>query len=140
MSREWQPGDVAMLTTPKGDRRAVHYTDGWEDFEGAWWDDTRNLPARPLVVIDPEDREQVERLARDHHASGHIAAWGAMHENTRAGLVDEMQAALREYADPKPPCGASLTLGKDAAMYRCAEAEGHKGPHADGTCTWTAKS
>jgi hypothetical protein len=104
------------------------------------WHEDRIEVIRPLVVIDPEDREQVERLARDHHASGHIAAWGAMHENTRAGLVDEMQAALREFANPKPPCGASLTLGKAGALYRCSEVEGHDGPHLDGTCTWTAKS
>lgn len=45
---------------------------------------------RPLVVIDPEDREAVERLVN-------------IYEGTMRGdFVAEMQHALREFANPKP--------------------------------------
>ena len=51
--------------------------------------------ARPVVVIDPEDREAVEGLLNAYY--GHPV-------DTYLGtLVDQLQAALREYANPKPP-------------------------------------
>ena len=54
---------------------------------------------RPVVVIDPEDREQVERLIRAQDVSFD----GVARENvTDADLLD-MQAALREFANPTPP-------------------------------------
>lgn len=59
---------------------------------------------RRLVVIDAEDREQVERLRGLYVAEA--VERGAMHPQF-AGQDelrrDAMQAALREFADPKPP-------------------------------------
>lgn len=92
MSREWQPGDVALYNGA-----LIGLTDGHE-----WrWVET-GLPclrqsmvpseARPVVVIDPEDREAVERLMRLY--------WGL---NDGPVASDNMQAALREYANPTPP-------------------------------------
>jgi hypothetical protein len=93
--REWKPGDVAVITSDSrhagkramfcddgGDRQAwaVECTDGLTMHYGA-----REL--RPLVVIDPEDREDVERV-RD-------ALW-------RGGHLDDWQAALRSLANPTP--------------------------------------
>lgn len=49
----------------------------------------------PVVVIDPEDREQVERLVASLGALS-FSVWGC-------GAVSAMQAALREFANPKPP-------------------------------------
>jgi hypothetical protein len=54
---------------------------------------------RPVVVIDPEDREQVERLLRGY------AGWKADPDDITnyPEYVDHMQAALREFANPTPP-------------------------------------
>ena len=52
---------------------------------------------RRLVVIDPEDREQVERL----HT---LWCEAIVSKGTSAARqIDSMQAALREFANPKPP-------------------------------------
>ena len=59
--------------------------------------DTQAYGWAPVVVIDPEDREQVERL------TGHLA--DAMHDwpEPRAMSPGILADALREFADPKPP-------------------------------------
>lgn len=55
----------------------------------------------PVVVIDPEDRKAVERLGdlfadeRDKN--------GGQSRLVVGGWADAMQAALREFANPKPP-------------------------------------
>ena len=53
---------------------------------------------KPVVVIDFNDREQVERLADAliHARQNHP------HGNAYPGEVDHMQAALREFANPTP--------------------------------------
>lgn len=97
MSREWKPGDVAMR-----DGELAFLTD-----RGVWRWSTTGLPclaqdharSRPLVVIDPEDREQVEQLIRLQD----IAFDGSARDPVIAADVRDMQAALREFADPKPP-------------------------------------
>jgi hypothetical protein len=143
---EWKPGDVAMVNNhtnraepwkialcvaggPTGVARFMLDNGGpvWSSVDGA----------RPLVVIDPEDREQVERLARLFR--DHLLTTDDLYPGL-AKSSDSLAVALREFADLKPPCTASLTLGKDGALYRCTEAWGHAGPHVDGTCRWTAKS
>jgi hypothetical protein len=135
VSREWKPGDVAMVVC--GDERERPATYCTDLRRGPYWQfrdgqlrDAAISDARPLVVIDSEDAEEVERLvSRLEDLTGHANGLVAVH----------MAGALREFADPKPPCGASLCLGKDGALYRCSEAEGHEGPHVDGTCVWTAQ-
>lgn len=93
--REWKPGDVAMAlgtTRPFVVVRHRGDPDYWSAADG-WWPVAVNqvaLDYRPLIVIDPEDREQVERL---HNL------WL---REPDAGFRC-LQAALREYADPKPP-------------------------------------
>jgi hypothetical protein len=56
------------------------------------------VPVRPLVVIDPEDAEQVERLYR--------AIFKAFDNDDVSGIEPEdavsMRAALREFANPTP--------------------------------------
>lgn len=98
MKREWKPGDVAMVLNEyrvwnvaicalKLGHRDLVWRYGVAD---SWMPLTAD--ARPLVVVDPEDREQVERLTRifmDDHDSGDETA--------------DMQAALREFANPTPP-------------------------------------
>lgn len=90
--REWKPGDVLMVRgevalvttcTPEIDDLYV------ETARGRCLDMGRVDDARPLVVIDPEDREQIKRLV-DLYEGG-------------VTLEGDMQAALREFANPTPP-------------------------------------
>jgi hypothetical protein len=112
-AREWTPGDVARH--PQGFRgtfvqgytaanqivnRANGCTDPhhkgehdhWHYAYGGW--DRRDSPmsreGRPLVVIDPEDdNDDVSRL------------WRLL--PNRLVSIDQLQDALREFADPTPP-------------------------------------
>lgn len=89
MKREWKPGEVAMV---KG-LVCIRSNEGmWEHGRSDRFRYPGGTPsARPLVVIDPEDREQVERL---HDA---LAAAGYCED-----FADRLQAALRELANPTP--------------------------------------
>jgi hypothetical protein len=109
VSGQWKPGDVATsdhagisVVVPKCDK---HFAGGphWHHMSGGWdyLDDVLSRGKfRPLVVIDPENREAVERFAAAYRdVSG------------EADLTDEpwsipglrMQAALRSLiAPPKP--------------------------------------
>jgi len=99
MKRDWQLGDVAMVTDPArfGERAMILL--GHDPANRCWHGvadngDVRCLDAnqaesvRPLVVIDPECIDEVDRL-RD-------AVW-------RGGPLDAWQSALREFANPTPP-------------------------------------
>lgn len=110
MSRDWKPGDVYLAKyegeAPKLFMRIKAFgkdqyewksserTKSW-DFGAAQW-------FRPLVVIDPEDREQVERLTDLMWARGLLGS-GVGGRCTPAVEVTEAQAALREFANPTPP-------------------------------------
>lgn len=109
---EWEPGDVAMvaggtdgpwlaLVRPRGaanGRLEFAYLSGGFDMVGELSD---GFSARPLVVIDPEDAEQVERLWR---------AWTTLAPDHRLAQ-DCMQAALREFARPTPRIEEPQGLG-----------------------------
>ena len=104
MSINWKPGDIAVSTRwgyrsifvaacPNHSRR-----DGmgcWHNESG--YSDSEDSPRRPLVVIDPEDREQVERLTA--FVVDLLHAW----PKPKGVGPDAMQAALREFANPTPP-------------------------------------
>lgn len=128
MGREWKPGDVG-ITTPVttnetatlfvvGDGPRFYYADG----------DIASHPpgadARPLVVIDPEDREQVERL------TGCLAINGA-NANDR-NYWRETQAALREFANPTPPKPDEPTGLGAVVECRAVVYEWVRGIHAGG--------
>ena len=96
MTREWKPGTVAMLQY-RNYSPAVALFDGgaqrWTDAEGATFDgDEDDLTITPLVVIDPEDDEQIERLAALYNSAA-VQSVG----------TEPLQAALREFANPTPP-------------------------------------
>lgn len=133
------PGDVALVRNEynvwnvaicaiRAGRRGFVWSYGVADLESPIEAD-----ARPLVVIDPEDDEGVKVLMR--------ALWRADRElfgkRSVSDWVPLLAGALRSLV---APCGASLTLGSDGALYRCSEDEGHDGPHVDGTCTWSVAS
>lgn len=68
MNLTWKPGDVAMVRTramieaDKPPVRALRTLGGWRSEVDGWARDKEVLEVRPLVVLDPEDLEQVERL------------------------------------------------------------------------------
>lgn len=101
-AREWKPGDVAR-TKAGGTvaRTAKHEWVLLDDGHGIDIGDDRI--ARPLVVIDPEDREQVERLTQTMRANG----WTGIDDDA----TDDMQRVLRELADQKPRIEEPTGLG-----------------------------
>lgn len=91
--REWKPGDVAMVTARDLTQPAVRgASTGWY-WPGDFLGDRDVTDVRPLVVIDPEDGDAVERMNSLYYAK------------RAAGLAQltAMQAALREFANPAPP-------------------------------------
>jgi hypothetical protein len=103
MSREWKPGSLAMVTALN--RRTPYLA--W--FNGKTWVELAiptNHLMRPetctaVVVIDPENREQVNRLAD----SFCLARWSHAADSVECDPLtrSSMQFALREYLDPTPP-------------------------------------
>jgi hypothetical protein len=92
MSRDWTPGDMAMVRLdPQTEIRVFWNGQHWQGVKGVFYD--LHVSARPLVVIDPEDAEAVERLC---------ASFLMGNEGTSIGNVTDLQAALREFANPKP--------------------------------------
>lgn len=123
MKRDWKPGDMVMVEGKAALRVDGSYVSSKRGPHWAWEHGgftTLPLgPIRPLVVIDPEDREQLERLEAlilrlrcrcgrlwlqesplcEWHKSRHDRAVESRTEGSFEGLAD----ALREFADPKPP-------------------------------------
>jgi hypothetical protein len=98
VKREWKPGDVALVPFDRPDDVPAMWMDGrgWvlSDGRGA----SENFTdVRPLVVIDPEDTESVERLA--------ALWWDEVRKDMpHPGQRDKaLAAALREFANPTPP-------------------------------------
>lgn len=135
---EWKPGTV--IGYPRGESSGAllvvdsrGLANGY-DSEGYEYT-RRNLGTdpdlRPLVVIDPEDPEQVERLRISLKA------------NYGDGEDFGVAAALREFADPTPPtCRASLNvrLLSGFVAASCGEPMGHEGSHrSDNGTSWDAK-
>lgn len=114
---EWKPGDVVTATV-KG-RESVRLVAGWSKYEPrlrwcemsprwgdgdddeCWFVPSQVTDHRPLVAIDPEDREAVERLARALPLHWNLEQPDDPDLFTES--VNEIAAALREYANPKPP-------------------------------------
>jgi hypothetical protein len=90
--REWKPGDLAMVRLdPQTEIRVFWNGQHWQGVKGVFYD--LHVTARPLVVIDPEDAEAVDRLC---------AYFLMGNEGTAIGNVADLQAALREFANPTP--------------------------------------
>lgn len=92
---EWKPGDVATVS---GEPVTFYENEGTSEVmftnSSGFQYPARHLrpSARPLVVIDPEDAEAVERL---------LALFKAQDRGPE--VVHILQAALREFANPTPP-------------------------------------
>lgn len=116
-AREWEPGDVAMVTIFGIEHPALRQYDGWTTECGHTNKEPRlgDVTAiRPLAVIDPEDREQVERLTRDYM-------------NLSSGDdTGDMRVALRSLITPLEPeeptgLGAVAIDHRDMKFVRCAD-------------------
>jgi hypothetical protein len=111
MSRVWKPGDVAIVASGE---IMIRRTDGrWEHGDQTRFPiiDAVARP-RPVVVINPEDRAQVERLA-DEFCTVKSSGW-----------VDQMQAALRSLVTPPKPeeplgLGAVVEDAEGTPWVRC---------------------
>lgn len=115
MGRAWKPGDVAAVSFDgKTEHVAIRtlYFHGEYVEEGRWHGGRAGalhgpeMTARPLVVIDPEDREQVERLAEAILYAATVA--GLDHVSYRGTSGDERLGVLVEavrslVANPPPP-------------------------------------
>lgn len=101
---DWKPkpGCIASITLGNG---YTHPLAIWRLHDG--WQTPINTihpahvdSARPVAVIDPEDREAVERFTKvfwsERQGVG-LQSW------TPPAEVEAMTAALREFANPKPP-------------------------------------
>jgi hypothetical protein len=106
MTRKWKPGLVADVTMVNGEKRQEHSPAFWDSYNEEWVSPTAGrlypgevwaLDVRPLVVIDPEDREAVERLV-----GVIVGVHCEQREDVRLSH-DATQAALREFANPTPP-------------------------------------
>jgi hypothetical protein len=104
-AREWKPGDVGIA---RSDERFIVTVKGdcfWpgEDSSGNFHgvSGKPDPTDRPLVVIDPEDAEQVNRLA-DAFC---FARWSHIDGSEECDPLtrSSMRAALREFANPTPP-------------------------------------
>lgn len=110
--RKWQPGDVGITAGDPGrDPQRFIVQQGPKELRFVYGDGSTLLhppreDARPLVVIDPEDRQQAERLSVRFHNE-----FQGERRVIEGGYVDAMQAALREFADPKPRIEEPTGLG-----------------------------
>lgn len=80
-----------------------------------------------LVLIDPDDREQVERLATIVDEWWSHAPYSDMRKDGDLTTTTAMQAALREFANPTPPkpdeptgLGAVVEDSTGVQWIRCA--------------------
>ncbi len=100
MNRDYKPGDVAMVRLDAETEIRVMWTHdgGWRGPKGTFYD--LHLSARPLVVIDPEDREHVERLVRALDSQRTLSDWSSL----LGPAVETTQDALRSLiTPPRPP-------------------------------------
>lgn len=115
--REWKPGDVVAVANQGSGLRNLRgivvsnpsMVRGWAVIlpdRGREQMAFGEKELRPLAVIDPEDREQADRLFRLWCDSLGGPAMGEQ--------VDAMQAALRDFANPTAP-----EPRNDGALIEC---------------------
>lgn len=138
MSRDWKPGDVAMVDSWRGRGQLAFRTErgdaiGWCVLDGS---DSRGLDdlevgnARPVVVIDPEDYSTFRPA---------LESWTRLVFGYTANERDcELFAdALREFANPTPTIEEPTGLGavvEDAngrLWVRAEKAKGMQNPWQD---------
>ncbi len=136
--QNWKPGDLAVIRVPKKSAPGFAVTERGDvdvlvvatrtgfvaladpDY---YWREGYAFHAtnpRPLVVIDPESAEDVERLANAYRSV-----------DNRVG-TQPLQAALREFASPTPPkpdeplTGGSQVREADGTVWTRVEGQPDK--------------
>ena len=140
MSADWKSGDAALIEVGCHANRHVgmYAGGGWHyrDNNSKWVSDDPAIVTiiRPLVVIDAEDREQVERLrdlmdtAWSEQTSDHGFVPIAQGKGQRGNAL---QAALRKFANPKPKppeptVGGSQVRESDGTVWTRVEGQPEK--------------
>lgn len=147
---DWKPGDVVVATVK--DRPDVRLVAGWSRYEPrlrwcelsprwgdgdddeCWFMPNQVTDARPLLVIAPEDRDQVERLVSLLHET----PWFRDQSPNKPTHTSVLQNALRAMlAPPKPPkpeeplgLGAVVVDADGKRWSRCAN------EYDNGTAVW----
>lgn len=117
ITHEWKPGDCAMArgrTVEAPNLSPVKFLvvrhrgdpDYWSAADGIWPSGvTADLcQFSPVLPIEPEDRDQVRKLARESHDRIHKPGdFEALSEMSKDALTDLMQAALRALLTPPKP-------------------------------------
>jgi hypothetical protein len=129
---EWKPGDVAVVSSPKLRRDVVIYRTQRENEVGEVWvdqygylQDSVIAEPRPLVVIDPEDREQVELLVDQF-----MGQWSGC-EGSRVGTMQGVLRVFAGHAKPEEPTGLGAVV-EDTHGQVWIRAD------ASGSTPWTA--
>jgi hypothetical protein len=115
MSREWKAGDLALVDYGPDVELMFRAAGGGWDSPTTWADDVDVVSVRPVVVIDPEDREQVERLILACPTEWMFQ----QDEQTVAECTGLMAAALRSLlTPPRPdePTGLGAVVEDDKGM------------------------
>ena len=111
---EWKPGDVAIIPFSAGEERGMWLGDSWA-VTGGRAQSSNYATRRPLVVIDPDSDDDLSRL------------WRLLPDNLVS--ADQLQAALREFANPTPPKPDEPTgdgaVVEDASGYRWVRIAGN---------------
>jgi hypothetical protein len=109
MTREWKPGDVALVRCDTSEWHPALRVKGRPGKEDVWVCSASGgepslhvTEAHPVVVIDAEDIKQVERLVHLYVEEGTRRGY-PMPSHQDADRIEAMADALREFADPKPP-------------------------------------
>ena len=108
---DWKPGDVALV---EGHVSVMARNGAWQ-----WADGFTTIPLGPvrrLLIIDPEDREQVERLIE---VMAQAKVWAVIPQEVdriAAYRADQMQAALRAMLEPPQPPKPEEPLGLGAVV------------------------
>ena len=129
-ARHWQPGDVARIQYDRVDqigvvRRRVAAGGALEFAYGSGGfdmvaDETVGPAARPLVVIDPEDPQQVERL------------YGALAARVGMATISEALRSLVALPKPEEPTDFAAQV-RDRNGLRWVKLTGHSWLCEDGT-------
>lgn len=132
-AREWKPGAVVQHGGERG-FIVIRYGDPRIVWENGGWTAAALLAPSPLVVIDPENREDVEGLAACLRTGIESVLRVSVNDYALDSITDKLQAALREFANPRPPKPEEPT-GLGAVVE---DAEGVRWACAGGDAPWVA--
>ena len=141
-AHEWQPGDLALVTGPArlvgeggelATKRALRVLGCWYVGKGTGWNDGEVHEVRPLLTLDPDDRDQSNRLAAAYWANLCEQTGNRPYNATASQQDDAMQAALRSLLAPERP---AEPLGLGAVVK---DADGHRWVRSqwDANYPWT---